>query len=170
MSQQGIVEGSLKNAGPAHRPKKRVPGRNLFFEPELDNGNIAIVTPHGEQVGSIWWRPTGKYTVEIEHLEIGPAYRDSGLGEALLHEFAANLQALYPEARFVTGNATSQGVVRLLRKVFGPERDRANLFDLPRRSPRDWISTRNRVHVRFRAEPRESVIAQQLAGYLLEHA
>jgi len=22
---------------------KRIPGRNLFFEPELDNGNIAIV-------------------------------------------------------------------------------------------------------------------------------
>lgn len=49
---------------------KRVPGRNLFFQPELDNGNVAIVTPRGEQVGIIWWRPSGKYTVEIEHLAI----------------------------------------------------------------------------------------------------
>jgi GNAT superfamily N-acetyltransferase len=149
---------------------KRVPGRNLFFEPELDNGNIAVVTPRGEQVGSIWWRPTGDYTVEIEHLEIDPRYQNTGLGEALLREFAANLQTLYPEARFVSGSATSQGIVRLLRKVFGPERDRANLFDLPRRSPKDWISTRNRVHLRFRAAPRESVTARHLAGHLLEHA
>ena len=149
---------------------KRVPGRNLFFEPELDNGNIAIVTPRGEQVGIIWWRPTGNYTVEVEHLEIQPAYQKTGLGEALLSEFAANLQTLYPEARFVTGNATSLGIVRLLRKVFGPERDRANLFELPPRSPKDWMSTRNRVHLRFRTRPRESVTAQQLAGYLLEHA
>jgi ribosomal protein S18 acetylase RimI-like enzyme len=149
---------------------KRVPGRNLFFQPELDNGNIVIVTPRGEPVGSIWWRPTGKYTVEIEHLEIGSAYQNTGLGEALLREFTANLQTLYPEAHFLTANATSQGIVRLLRKVFGPERDRANLFDLPRRSPKDWISTRNRVHLRFRAKPRESVTARQLAGHLLEHA
>jgi hypothetical protein len=70
----------------------------------------------------------------------------------------------------VTGNGTSQGLVRLLRKVFGPERDRANLFDLPRRSLKDWISTRNRVHLRCKAKPRESVTARQLAGCLLEHA
>jgi len=149
---------------------KRVPGRNLFFEPELDNGNIAVVTPRGEPVGSIWWRPSGDYTVEIEHLEINRAYQNTGLGEALLREFTANLHTLYPKARFVSGSATSQGIVRLLRKVFGPERDRANLFDLPRRSPKDWISTRNRVHLRFRAGPRESVTARQLAGHLLEHA
>ena len=37
---------------------KRVPGRNLFFKPELDNGNIALVTPRGEPVGTIWFRPT----------------------------------------------------------------------------------------------------------------
>lgn len=149
---------------------KRVPGRNLFFEPELDNGNIAIVTPRGTPVGIVWFRPTGNYTVEVEHLEIDPRYQKTGLGEALLREFAANLLTLYPEARSVTCNATSQGTVRLLRKVFGPERDRANLFDLPRRSPKDWISTRNRVHLRFRATPRESVTARQLAGYLLERA
>jgi len=146
---------------------KRLPGRNLFFQPELDNGNIAVVTPRGTPVGIVWFRPTGRYTVEIEHLEINWAYQNTGLGEALLREFAANLLTLYPEARFVTGNATSQGIVRLLRKVFGPERDRANLFELPRRSPKDWISTRNRVHLRFRA-PRESVAAWRLAGYLLE--
>ncbi|MGA2657899.1 MAG: hypothetical protein ABSH34_10305 [Verrucomicrobiota bacterium] len=149
---------------------KRIPGRNLFFQPELDNGNIAIVTPRGEQVGIIWWRPTGRHTVEIEHLEINPPYQDAGLGEALLREFGASLPALYPEARFLTGNATSQGIVRLLRKVFGPERDRTNLFDLPRRSPEAWISTRNRVHLRFRARPRELVTAQQLADCLLERA
>ncbi len=149
---------------------KRVPGRNLFFKPELDNGNIAVVTPRGEPVGIIWWRPSGKYTIEIEHLEINSRYQNAGLGEALLREFAANLPALYPEARFLTGNATSQGIVRLLRKVLGPERDRANLFDLPRRSPRDWLTTRNRVHVRFRATPRESVTARQLVDYLLERA
>jgi hypothetical protein len=103
-------------------------------------------------------------------LAIDPPYQNAGLGEALLREFAANLPALYPEARFLTGNATSQGIVRLLRKVFGPERDRADLGDLPRRSPENWMTTRNRVHVRFRAGPRELVTAQQLADCLLERA
>jgi GNAT superfamily N-acetyltransferase len=147
---------------------KRVPGRNLFFRPDLGNGNIAIVTPRSEQVGCLWWRPTGRYTIEIEHLEVDQWYQNTGLGEALLREFAANLPRLYPKVLFVTGNATSQGIVRLLRKVFGPERDRANLFDLPRRTPRDWTSTRNRVHVRFRAAPQESMTAQRLVDDLLE--
>ena len=73
---------------------KRLPGRNLFFESELDNGNIAIGTPRGEPVAIVWFCPTGNYTVEIEHLEIDPRYQNTGLGEALLREFAANLQAL----------------------------------------------------------------------------
>jgi hypothetical protein len=35
-------------------------------------------------------------------------------------------------------------------------------------SPRDWLTTHNRVHMRFRARPQESVIARQLADDLLE--
>ena len=70
--------------------------------------------------------------------------------------------------RFVTGKATSQGIVRLLRRVFGQEHGQASAADLPRRSPSDWISTRNRVHVRFRAAPRESVSARDIVKFLLE--
>jgi GNAT superfamily N-acetyltransferase len=140
---------------------KRVPGRNLFLRLELGNGNIAIVTPRGEQVGCIWWRPTGRHTVEIEHLEVALRYQNTGLGQTLLREFAANLRNLFHEARFVTGNATSQGAIRMLRRVFGPERGRARILDLPHRSPRDWTSTRNRVRLRFRSGLRESPPARR---------
>lgn len=162
------MRSSAKRLGPTARFLKRVPGRNLFFRFELDNGHIAIETQHGKQVGTVWWRPTGEYIVEIEHLEINPAYQNAGLGTALLREFAAVLPRLHPQTRFVTGNATSQGIVRLLRKVFGPERDRANVLELPRRSPRDWYKTDNRVHVRFRALPQESVTARRVVDMLLE--
>ena len=64
---------------------------------------------------AIWWRPTGKYTVEVEHLETDPRYQNTGLGEALLREFAANLQTLYPEARFVTGLSVAAAKVRVFR-------------------------------------------------------
>src|ERR1051325_2441371 len=130
---------------------KRIPRTNLFFDPELDNGNIAIVTRRRRPVGNIWWRPTGKYTVEIEHLAIDDFYQNRGLGEKLLREFAANISTLYPKIEFVPGNATSRGMVRLLRKVFGRERERINLLGLPRKAPENWMATHNRVHVRFKA-------------------
>jgi len=64
---------------PGFATQRPVPGRNLFFKPEVDNGNIAIVTPQREQVGIAWFRQTGKYTVETEHLSIDDAYQNTGL-------------------------------------------------------------------------------------------
>jgi hypothetical protein len=138
-------------------PLKPIPGTKLFFQPELDNGNISIVDAKGNDIGTIWWKPTGKYTVEVEHLEIDPAYQNRGLGEALLREFAAILPTIYPNARHLSCNPTSQGIVRLMRKVFGPELRKADTSKLPRRSPDDWKETRNRAHMTFRSQPMESI-------------
>jgi len=138
-------------------PLKPIPGTKLFFQPELDNGNIAIVTPDREPVGIIWWAPSGQSTIHVEHLDISPKYQNRGLGEALLREFAATLPTIYPAARHLSCKPTSQGIVRLMRKVFGPEVRKADLSKLPKRSPADWISTQNRVHLTFRSRPMESV-------------
>ena len=146
---------------------KRIPGTNLFFKPELDNGNICVITAGGVLVGNIWWAPKGAYTVELESMEIDHRYQGQGVGEALVREAVAAIAQLYPETRFVTGNATSQGIVSLLRKVFGPERNKANLFRLPRKSPRDWASTENRVHLRFRMKSQEG-LAESIVDLLLE--
>ena len=128
----------------------RIPGRRLVIRPELDNGNLAIENPSGIPVGSLWWRPSGKVTIHLEHLEISEVYQRQGLGEALLREFLRCLPKIYPKTKYLTGNVTSQGVFRLLRKVLGSERNGADITDLPMRSPKNWLKTRRRVLARFR--------------------
>jgi ribosomal protein S18 acetylase RimI-like enzyme len=129
----------------------RIPGRRLVIRTELDNGNLAIESPSGFLVGSLWWRPSGKVTVHLEHLEISEDYQKQGLGEVLLREFLRYLPKTYPNTKYLTGNVTSQGIFQLLRKVFGSERNGADITCLPKRSPKDWPTTRRRVSVRFRA-------------------
>ncbi len=55
-----IMKSSDKRLGPASRFHKRVPGRNLFFRPDLDNSNIAIVTQYGEQVAAVLYAAVGQ--------------------------------------------------------------------------------------------------------------
>ena len=121
------------------------------------------MTTAGRVVGSIWWRPTGKHTVELELLDIDDAYQRQGLGETLLREFVRILPSLYPNARYISGNATSQGVIRLLRKVFGRERAAPNLEKLPKSSPDDWLTTRNRSHFYFRFTNTQGVRGPDIA-------
>jgi ribosomal protein S18 acetylase RimI-like enzyme len=126
------------------------PGKRLFFQPEWDNGNISILTPSKNIVGQVWWRPTGRFTVEIEHLEIDACYQRQGLGEALLRRLVNQLPKLYPEVRFLTGSATSKGIIRLLQRVLGSSGHISGADRLPERSPNDWYKTTNRARVRFR--------------------
>ena len=121
----------------------RIPGRRLVVRTELDNGNLAIESPSGSLVGSLWWRPSGKVTVHLEHLEISEDYQKQGLGELLLREFLRYLPKTYPNTKYLTGNVTSQGIFQLLRKVFGSERNGADITCLPKRSPKDWPTTRS---------------------------
>ena len=127
----------------------RVPGRKLVFSHELDNGNIYIKTLWGNPVGSIWWKPQTSRTVLIEHLEVDSQYQNQGLGEALLREFARVLPSVHPNIKYLTIAATSSGVIRLARRVFGLELESENVR-LPLRSPEDWITTSRRARVKFR--------------------
>ena len=124
--------------------------RNLSVQTELDNGNLYVVTRKGTICGSLWWQPRRKYTVHLEHLEVQPRKRqDKGLGELMLRAFLELLPEMYPKARHLSANATSQGVGRLLIRVFGTPVNGADLSPLPRKSPRDWIYARNAVLIRF---------------------
>jgi 2'-5' RNA ligase/GNAT superfamily N-acetyltransferase len=130
---------------------QRIPvkGHRLFFEPELDNGNITIITRSGNTVGSIWWAPRSKSSVEIETLWVSDSYQNRGLGEALLREFLKSLPSLYPQAKYITGNATSQGIIRLLTRVLGEPLNDPDAGILPKYSPNDWKETRNTEEVIF---------------------
>ncbi len=123
--------------------------KNLSIQTELDNGNLCVVTRKGNILGSLWWQPRGKYTVHLEHLEVQPRHQNSGLGEAMSRAFLKLLPGLHPKARHLSANATSQGVARLLMRVFGAPVNGADLSPLPRKSPKDWIYARNTVLVRF---------------------
>lgn len=122
-----------------------------------DENTLELRTPKNKPIGFIAWRSADdrvgiKYrTVELEHLEVNPHYQNRGLGEALIRQFVALVPQLYPDARFVVARtATSQGVVTLLRKVFGPEVKARNLDKLPAKSPDDWIHTMNRGYALFK--------------------
>jgi hypothetical protein len=43
----------------------------FVFHPEMDNGNITLLQGK-RQVGIVWWRISGRKTVELEHLQIRP--------------------------------------------------------------------------------------------------
>ena len=119
------------------------------FKSEIDNGNIALYFK-GAVVGSIWWRVSGKQTVEIELLEVEAAHRRKGLGTKLLNLALQKIKLLFPKASYVSGLATSQGIVRLLRHELGRELTYNSLADLPQQAPAKWRATLNRVRVRFK--------------------
>jgi ribosomal protein S18 acetylase RimI-like enzyme len=129
-----------------------VPGRKLVFSHELDNDNIYIKTLRGNPVGCIWWRPQSNRTILIEHLEISSHYQNQGLGEALLREFARVLPSIYPNTKYLVIEATSSGIIRLCRRVFGIELGKEKVR-LPLRSPENWISTSRRARVKFHFQP-----------------
>jgi len=131
-----------------------VPGRKLVFSHELDNGNIYLKTLRGDPVGCIWWKPQTSRTILIEHLEVDSPYQNQGLGEALLREFARVLPSVHPNTKYLAVDATSSGVIRLCRRVFGIELEKERVR-LPLRSPQGWITTSRRARVRFRFQPEQ---------------
>lgn len=129
-------------AEPPKLPKK------FRFVPEWDNGALHVYR-EDRPVGSLVFRPVGEHTVELEQLEVSPAYQRRGLGEALLREFRASLPEQFPQAKYVSvRSATSQGVLDLTRKVF-PLRKQAGTEALPTESPTDWRDTPNKAYAQF---------------------
>jgi ribosomal protein S18 acetylase RimI-like enzyme len=122
-----------------------------------DENTLELRTPKGRPVGLIAWRSASdrvgiKYrTIELEHLEVDPRFQNRGLGKALVRQFVKLVPQLYPDAKFVVAKtATSQGIVDLLREIFGPEIKSRDVDTLPVRSPDDWIHTMNRGYALFR--------------------
>ena len=122
-----------------------------------DENTLELRTPKGRPIGFIAWRSASdrmdiKYrTVELEHLEVDPRFQNRGLGKALVRRFVELVPQLYPDAKFVVAKtATSQGIIDLLREIFGPEDKSKDVDTLPVRSPDDWLHTQNRGYARFR--------------------
>ena len=83
--------------------------RNYSIRHELDNGNLYVVNRRGDTLGMLWWRPTGRFTVLLEHLEVYPQYQGRGIGTAMQAAFVELLPKLFPKAKYLTAQATSQG-------------------------------------------------------------
>ena len=122
--------------------------RNYSIRHELDNGNLYVVNRRGDTIGMLWWRPTGKFTVLLEHLEVYPPYQGRGIGTAMQAAFVELFPKLFPKAKYLTAQATSQGVARLLIHILGKPLNRPDLKVLPQKSPQNWIHTKNRVFIR----------------------
>lgn len=125
-----------------------------------DENTMEVRTPKGKPAGFIAWRSASdrvniKYrTVEIEHLEINDQFQNRGLGEAVLQRLKALIPQMYPDAKFVVAKtATSQGILDLMAKVFGPPVRTRRTDKLPRHSPDDWLHTMNRGYALFRLTP-----------------
>jgi GNAT superfamily N-acetyltransferase len=130
--------------------------RKFVLIPDEDNGNVGLETKNGRQAGSVWWRPTGRKTVEIEHLEIYGQYWNRGLGQGLLRAALSSIREAHPYVRYISAAATSRGVIRLMERVMGRELGYARRGRLPRFCPDDWLKTKNRLRVRF-AMPKSEV-------------
>lgn len=119
------------------------------LKPELDNGNIGLYFKE-RCIGSVWWRSSGKQTVELELLEVNAAYQGRKLGTKLLQAALQEIRKLFPQAKYISGRATSKGIARLLTRELGRELTYNSQEKLPRQSPVKWRSTLNRVRVRFK--------------------
>jgi len=102
--------------------------RNYSIRHELDNGNLYVVNRRGDTLGMLWWRPTGKFTVLLEHLEVYPPYQGRGIGTAMQAAFVELFPKLFPKAKYLTAQATSQGVARLLIQALGSGRPPSRSF------------------------------------------
>jgi GNAT superfamily N-acetyltransferase len=126
------------------------------FQFHYAQDSIHIYTKSGNVVGSLWFRPSAKgwdesgdaRTFHLDHIAINSQYQGQGLGTLLLTEFRHMLLTRYPNIKFLTGDATSQGIISLMTKIFGtPVSTKGD--ELPARSPADWLSTNIRAKVKF---------------------
>ena len=130
-------------------------GRRFQFE--ITQDAIHAYTRSGNNIGSLWFRPkattwddAGKAaTFFVDSMEISKEYQDQGIGTAMLTELKRMLKERYPSVKFVSADATSQGIAALMGRVFGPMVS-AKGPEIPARSPDDWIRTSVRQRVKFR--------------------
>jgi ribosomal protein S18 acetylase RimI-like enzyme len=134
---------------------------------------LELRTRNERAIGYMAWRSADdrvgvKYrTIEIEQLQIDERFQSRGLGEAMLRRFIDLAPELYPHAKYVVARtATSQGIINLMRKVFGPEIRTRNVEKLPLRSPEDWLRTLNRGYALFKLPAQKT--AQEVVERLLE--
>ena len=73
--------------------------RNYSIRHELDNGNLYVVNHRGDTLGMLWWRPTGKFTVLLEHLEVYPPYQGRGIGTAMQAAFVELLPQAFSKGQ-----------------------------------------------------------------------
>lgn len=120
------------------------------FRLSVDMNSMVLYNRLGKPCGSLYWQQhsAGGQVIELEHMEVDCPNR--GLGETMLKEFVRIVRQQHPAARYVRGSATSLGIVRLLRRVFGPEVRETDLFKLPARAPDDWVYARNAATVKYR--------------------
>lgn len=85
------------------REKVFVAEQNVPAEAESDAHDRAATTRHylarlnGQPAGAARWRPT-ENGVKLERFAVLPAFRNQGVGEALVHQVLADVQAQAPDA------------------------------------------------------------------------
>ena len=85
------------------REKVFVAEQNVPAEAEYDAHDRAATTRHylawlnGQPAGAARWRPT-ENGVKLERFAVLPAFRNQGVGEALVHQVLADVQAQAPDA------------------------------------------------------------------------
>ena len=77
--------------------------QNVPADAEYDAHDRAATTRHylarvdGQPAGAARWRPT-EHGVKLERFAVLPAFRNQGVGEALVHQVLADVQAQAPDA------------------------------------------------------------------------
>ncbi|AMR27304.1 GNAT family acetyltransferase [Hymenobacter psoromatis] len=85
------------------REKVFVGEQNVPAEAEYDAHDRAATTRHylaqvdGQPAGAARWRPT-ENGVKLERFAVLPAFRNQGVGEALVHQVLADVQTQAPDA------------------------------------------------------------------------
>ena len=85
------------------REKVFVEEQNVPADAEYDAHDRAATTRHylawlnGQPAGAARWRPTPA-GVKLERFAVLPAFRNQGVGEALVHQVLADVRAQAPEA------------------------------------------------------------------------
>ncbi len=85
------------------REKVFVGEQNVPADAEYDAHDRAATTRHylarvdGQSAGAARWRPTD-HGVKLERFAVLPAFRDHGVGEALVHQVLADVRAEAPDA------------------------------------------------------------------------
>jgi predicted GNAT family N-acyltransferase len=80
-----------------------VQGQNVPADEEYDQHDRAATTRHylarvdGQPAGAARWRPTD-HGVKLERFAVLPAFRNHGVGTALVHQVLADVRAEAPDA------------------------------------------------------------------------